>query len=130
MYRAITHDIEVCVEPFFLPERSDPEESRYVWAYQITIANFSRETVKLMSRYWQITDGLGRMQEVRGEGVVGDQPELEPGDSYQYTSGCPLTTSSGIMAGRYTMRNPHGATFEVEIPAFSLDLPGERVSLN
>ncbi|WP_159587725.1 Co2+/Mg2+ efflux protein ApaG [Chelativorans xinjiangense] len=130
MYRAITHDIEVCVEPFFLPERSDPEENRYVWAYQITIANFSRETVKLMSRYWQITDGLGRMQEVRGEGVVGDQPELEPGDSYQYTSGCPLTTSSGIMAGRYTMRNPHGATFEVEIPAFSLDLPGEQVSLN
>ncbi|MCT8998216.1 Co2+/Mg2+ efflux protein ApaG [Chelativorans intermedius] len=130
MYRALTHGIEVCVEPFFLPEQSAPEENRYVWAYQVTIANRSGQAVKLLSRYWRITDGLGRTQEVRGEGVVGEQPELNPGDSYQYTSGCPLTTSSGIMVGRYTMRTAQGATLEVDIPAFSLDLPGEKVSLN
>lgn len=130
MYRAVTHDIEVRVEPFFLPDHSDPEESRYVWAYQITIANHSAETVRLLSRYWHITDGLGRVQEVAGEGVVGEQPELEPGDVYQYTSGCPLTTSSGIMVGRYTMETHRGDLFEVDIPTFSLDLPGEQVSLN
>ncbi|MDZ5697111.1 MULTISPECIES: Co2+/Mg2+ efflux protein ApaG [Phyllobacteriaceae] len=130
MYRAVTHDIEVRVEPFFLPDHSDPEESRYVWAYQVTIANFSQDTVKLISRYWHITDGLGRVQEVSGEGVIGEQPELEPGDSFQYTSGCPLTTSSGIMVGRYTMRTRQGDLFEVDIPAFSLDLPGEQVALN
>ena len=130
MYRAVTHDIEVRAEPFFLPEQSDPEENRYVWAYRITIANHSNETVQLMTRHWHITDALGRVQEVKGEGVVGEQPELEPGDSYQYTSGCPLATTSGIMVGRYTMQTEGGRAFEVDIPAFSLDLPGERVSLN
>ncbi|WP_173934849.1 Co2+/Mg2+ efflux protein ApaG [Chelativorans sp. Marseille-P2723] len=130
MYRAITQDIEVCVEPFFLPEHSDPAESHYVWAYRVTIANHSVQTVKLMFRYWHITDALGRVQEVEGEGVVGEQPELEPGDSFQYTSGCSLSTSSGIMVGRYTMRTEQGDLFEVDIPAFSLDLPGERVALN
>lgn len=129
-YRAVTHDIEVQVEPFFLPERSEPEESRYVWAYRVTIANNSFETVQLLSRYWHITDGLGRVQEVRGEGVIGEQPEMEPGDSFQYTSLCPLTTSSGIMTGRYTMRTARGVEFDVDIPAFSLDLPGEQVLLN
>jgi ApaG protein len=130
MYRAVTHDIEVCVEPFFLPEHSEPEESRYVWAYQVTIANHSDRAVKLLSRYWHITDGLGRVQEVRGEGVVGEQPEIEPGDSFRYTSGCPLSTSSGIMVGRYTMESERGEMLDVDIPAFSLDYPGEQVSLN
>lgn len=130
MYRAVTHDIEVSVEPFFLADHSDPEENRFVWAYQVTIANNSTETVKLISRYWHITDGIGRMQEIRGEGVVGEQPTLEPDDSYQYTSGCPLETSSGIMVGRYTMETERGDLFEVDIPAFSLDYPGEQVSLN
>jgi len=130
MYRAVTHGIEVCVEPFFLSDHSEPEEGKYVWAYQVTIANYSPQTVKLISRYWHITDGLGRVQEVRGDGVVGEQPELEPGDSYRYTSGCPLTTSSGIMVGRYTMRTERGDMLEVEIPAFSLDFPGDEVSLN
>lgn len=130
MYRAVTHDIEVSVEPFFLPDHSEPEESRYVWAYQITIANHSSDSVTLISRHWHITDGLGRVQEVEGEGVVGEQPQLDPGGVYQYTSGCPLTTSSGIMVGRYTMKTPDGDLFEVDIPAFSLDLPGQQVSLN
>ncbi len=130
MYRATTRGVEVCVEPFFLPDQSEPEERRYVWAYRVTIANHSPATIKLLSRYWHITDGLGRVQEVEGEGVVGEQPELEPGDSFQYTSGCPLATSSGIMMGRYTMRTKDGDFFEVDVPAFSLDFPDDQVSLN
>lgn len=130
MYRAITRSIAVEVEPFYLEDRSDPSESRYVWGYRITIENQSDELVQLLSRYWRITDGRGRVEEVRGAGVVGDQPELNPGDSYQYTSGCPLTTPSGIMAGHYTMRNAIGETFDIDIPAFSLDIPGQKPRLN
>jgi ApaG protein len=130
MYRAVTRQIEVSVEPFYLPDRSAPEESRYFWAYRVTIDNQSAELVQLLSRYWHITDGVGRTEEVRGPGVVGEQPELGPGDSYQYTSGCPLSTPSGIMVGHYTMRNKRGETFDVAIPAFSLDLPGTRHTVN
>jgi ApaG protein len=130
MYSAVTRDIEVQVEPFYLAERSDPDENRYVWAYRVTIDNQSREFVQLLSRYWHITDGAGRVEEVRGTGVVGEQPSLKPGDSYQYTSGCPLSTPSGIMVGRYTMRNGRGELFDVAIPAFSLDLPGTKRTVN
>lgn len=130
MYRAVTRDIEVMAEPFFMEDRSNPDENAYFWAYRITIANHSDRPVKLMSRHWRITDGMGRVQEVRGDGVVGDQPELEPGDSYQYTSGCPLTTPSGFMAGAYTMTAEGGETFDIEIPAFSLDVPDETRSVN
>lgn len=130
MYRSTTHDIDVEVEPFYLADRSEPEEMRYVWGYRVTIANNSEETVQLMARYWRITDGLGRTEEVRGPGVVGEQPELNPGDSFQYTSGCPLRTPSGIMVGHYTMRGSHGRLFDVEIPAFSLDMPNQGRSLN
>jgi len=130
MYRAITAAIEVSVEPIFLPEQSEPEEGRFVWAYQVTIINHSPETVTLISRYWHITDELGRVQEVTGDGVVGEQPRLEPGDSFQYTSGCPLRTPSGIMVGRYTMETDASDQFEVDVPAFSLDLPGHRSVLN
>jgi ApaG protein len=130
MYRAITHNIEVNVEPFYLADRSDPDESRYVWAYRVTIDNQSDEFVKLLSRYWHITDGAGRVQEVRGPGVVGEQPELNPGDSYQYTSGCPLSTPSGIMVGTYRMQNGRGEIFEIDIPAFSLDIPDRTRTVN
>jgi ApaG protein len=130
MYRAITRDIEVSVEPFYLSDRSDPEDGHYVWAYRITIANNSDEFVKLLSRYWHITDGAGKIEEVRGSGVIGEQPELEPGDSFQYTSGCPLSTPSGIMVGRYTLCDRRGATFEVDIPAFSLDIPDNARTVN
>lgn len=130
MYSAVTRSIAVNVEPFYLDEQSEPAENRYVWAYRITIDNQSDEWVKLLSRHWRITDGVGRVEEVSGEGVVGDQPELDPGDSYQYTSGCPLSTPSGFMVGRYTMRNDKGETFEIDIPAFSLDLPDTKRSLN
>ena len=130
MYRAVTHDIEVSVEPFFIPERSQPDENRYFWAYRVTIANQSERLVKLISRYWRIVDDTGRVEEVRGAGVVGEQPELEPGDSYQYTSGCPLATPSGIMQGRYTMTDRNGRRFDVDIPAFSLDLPNASRRFN
>jgi len=130
MYRAVTRNIEVSVESFYLAERSDPSDSRYVWAYRITIDNQSDAFVKLMSRYWHITDGTGHVEEVRGPGVVGEQPELEPGDSYQYMSGCPLSTPSGIMVGHFTMRNGRGDLFDIAIPAFSLDMPGEKRTVN
>jgi len=130
MYKATTRNIEVEVEPFYMEERSDPTQNRYVWGYRITIDNQSEDFVQLLSRYWQITDARGRVEEVRGAGVVGDQPRLNPGDSYQYTSGCPLTTPSGIMVGTYTMRSRTGELFEVAIPAFSLDLPGTMRTVN
>lgn len=130
MYKVTTRDIEVSVEPFFLAEQSEPEESRYVWAYRVTLDNQSEESVKLLSRYWHITDGGGQVEEVSGPGVVGEQPELKPGDSYQYTSGCPLSTPSGIMVGTYTMTTAGGERFDVAIPAFSLDVPHMRRTLN
>jgi ApaG protein len=130
MYRAVTREIEVVVEPFYLEEQSDPEEYRYVFGYKVTIANNSEETVQLRSRYWQITNENGHVEEVRGSGVVGEQPVLDPGDSYQYSSGCPLTTPSGVMVGRYEMQAESGRAFEIEIPAFSLDLPDQRRTLN
>ena len=130
MYSAVTRQIEVSVESFYLSERSEPEESRYVWAYRITIDNQSEQTVKLLTRYWHITDGTGHVEEVRGPGVVGEQPELSPGDSYQYMSGCPLGTPSGIMVGAFTMRTASGEIFDVAVPAFSLDMPNQRRTVN
>lgn len=130
MYRAITRGIEVRVEPYYLEDRSEPEESRYLWAYKVVIANHGEQTVQLQSRYWHITDALGRVQEVRGEGVVGEQPTLNPGDIYEYTSGAPLSTPSGMMVGSYQMVSETGERFDVAIPAFSLDSPHERRSLN
>ena len=105
MYRSTTRNIEVEVEPFYLPDRSEPDEGRYVWGYRVTIANNSDEFIQLLARYWRITDASGRVEEVRGPGVVGEQPELNPGDSFQYTSGCPLRTPSGFMVGSYTVRS-------------------------
>ncbi|VVT32785.1 Co2+/Mg2+ efflux protein ApaG [Rhizobium sp. EC-SD404] len=130
MYRALTRDIEVTVEPFYLDDQSDPDDSRYVWGYRIVIANKSDTVVQLKSRYWHITDEQGRVDEVRGPGVVGEQPILRPGDSYEYQSGCPLDTPSGVMYGLYEMQSENGESFEVVIPAFSLDRPGAMRTLN
>lgn len=121
MYRAVTRNIEVTVSPRFLAERSDPEKGHFFWAYTIGITNLGRSTVQLMTRHWQITDAQGRMQEVRGAGVVGEQPVLEPGESFEYTSGVPLPTSSGFMTGSYGMVTGEGERFDIDIPAFSLD---------
>lgn len=130
MYRAVTREIEVVVEPFYLEEQSDPDDNRYVWGYRVVIANHSEITVRLLTRYWHITDESGLVDEVSGPGVIGEQPVLEPGDTYQYTSGCPLETPSGVMYGHYSMESDEGEIFKVEIPAFSLDLPGMLRTLN
>jgi ApaG protein len=130
MYSAVTRNISVTVQPFYLAEQSDADQGRYVWGYRVTIDNQSDQRVKLLSRYWHITDGAGKIEVVRGAGVVGEQPELDPGDSFQYTSGCPLSTPSGIMVGRYTMRGKDGELFDVDIPAFSLDLPDTTRTVN
>jgi ApaG protein len=126
MYKAITRGISVTVLPRFMPEESSPEDNRYFFAYTVEIINTGLEKVQLKSRYWRITDERGQVQEVRGTGVVGEQPVLGPGESYSYTSGCPLPTPSGTMEGTYRMVTDDGETFEAQIPAFSLDRPGSR----
>ena len=130
MYQQMTNSVEITVQPFYLDEQSEPAENHYVWGYHVTIHNQSGLTVQLLNRYWRITDGLGKIQEVRGPGVVGEQPILAPGESFEYTSGCPLSTPSGFMAGYYEMEVDGGERFEAEIPTFSLDDPNQQVSLN
>jgi ApaG protein len=123
MYKAVTRGISVTVTPRYMPEESSPDEGRYFFAYTVEIINTSLQRVQLKARYWKIVDGHGHVQEVRGAGVVGEQPVLGPGESYSYTSGCPLTTPSGTMQGCYIMETADGETFDAEIPAFSLDIP-------
>ncbi len=129
-YSATTREICVTVSPAYLPEQSAPEDSQFFWAYHLTIENHGRETVQLRRRHWRITNARGELQEVRGAGVVGEQPRLEPGDAFEYTSGTPLTTPSGIMSGSYQMENERGESFDIEIPAFSLDSPYQPARLN
>ena len=130
MYRKTTHDIEVQVLPRFLPERSSAEKGQFFWAYTIEIKNRGAITVQLKTRYWRITDAFGRLQEVRGAGVVGEEPVLRPGERFEYTSGVPLPTPSGFMVGSYGMISERGERFEIEIPAFSLDSPETRRTVN
>lgn len=130
MFNATTKGITVTVMPVYIDERSSPAESRFFWAYRVTIENNSGEEAQLMSRYWHITDGNGRIEIVEGEGVVGEQPKIPDSESFTYTSGCPLETPSGIMTGKYTMKNRSRGYFEVDIPAFSLDLPDHNPVLN
>lgn len=130
MYRSVTRSIQVTVRPIYLDGESDPEAGRWVWAYTIEIINMGPETVCLRARHWRITDAKGRTEEVCGPGVVGEQPVLAPGERYEYTSGCPLSTPSGIMVGSYRMESETGEAFEVAIPAFSLDLPDARRTVN
>jgi len=130
MYQAVTRNIEVTVSPRFLPERSSTEKSYYFWAYTIGISNRGDTTVQLKTRHWRITDGFGRLQEVRGAGVVGEEPVLEPGASFEYTSGVPLPTPSGFMTGTYGMVTPDGEQFDIDIPTFSLDGPDPKRTIN
>lgn len=126
MYKAVTRGISVTVTPRYMPEESSPENNRYFFAYTVEIINLGLERVQLRARYWRIVDEQGRVQEVRGAGVVGEEPVLGPGESYSYTSGCPLTTPSGTMQGSYVMETASGETFDAEIPAFSLDMPRQK----
>jgi ApaG protein len=125
VYATTTQQITVTVQSYYLDEQSEPDESHYVWAYKVRIQNNGGDTVQLMTRHWRITDSRGHTQEVQGEGVVGEQPVLEPGDYFEYTSGTPLGTPSGFMAGTYLMKAGGGKEFDVTIPAFSLDSPYE-----
>jgi len=130
MYKAVTRNIEVTVTPRFLAERSSPDKGYFFWAYTIDIANHGTETVQLKTRHWRITDGNGRLQEVRGAGVVGEEPVLKPGASYEYTSGVPLPTPSGFMAGSYGMVSQSGERFDIAVPTFSLDSDFAHQSIN
>ena len=129
-YSATTRRISVSVDPTYLDDQSAPEQSHFVWAYRIVIENRGAETVQLRSRHWRITNARGELHEVRGPGVVGEQPRLEPGDAFEYMSHVPLKTPSGIMTGSYQMETRDGESFDVEIPAFSLDSPHQSVKLN
>ena len=130
MYKATTRAIQVTVEPQYLPDQSDPNKAQFVWAYQVRIENKGDTAVQLRSRHWKITDGLGRLQEVKGPGVIGKTPRLRPGEVFEYTSGSSLSTSSGFMGGTYQMVSESGENFDIEIPTFSLDTPNAKRQLN
>lgn len=129
-YQATTRGIRIRVEPKYLDDQSSPEDSHFVWSYTVEINNDGSESVQLKTRTWRITDGLGRTEEVRGPGVVGQTPTIPPGGSFNYTSGCPLKTPQGIMVGSYQMTDEAGVMFDVAIPAFSLDSPYTQRSMN
>ena len=126
----INSKITVIVEPMYLEDHSDPMEDTYLWAYKVKIKNNGEEKVQLLSRHWKIFDSNGNYREVKGKGVVGEQPVIQPGDEFEYTSGTPLSTKSGLMHGSYQMQSLDGKKFEVAIPAFSLDIPNEENKLN
>jgi len=130
MYRAVTRNIEVVVTPRFIADRSSPENNYFFWAYTIAITNKGKDTVQLKTRHWRITDAGGRRQEVRGPGVVGEEPVLKSGETFEYTSGVPLQTPSGFMAGTYGMVSSSGEHFDIEIPAFSLDSGNAKPTIN
>lgn len=123
MFTKTTRHIKITATPQFMAEHSEPGEDHYVWAYTIQLENDGDETVQLLNRHWKITDAQGLTQEVRGQGVIGEQPVLNPGEAFRYTSGTALATASGVMLGEYEMVNKDGERFEVEVPAFSLDSP-------
>jgi ApaG protein len=129
-YRATTRGIEVAVTPRFEADRSSPENNYFFWAYTISITNRSKVTVQLKTRHWRITDANGRRQEVRGAGVVGEEPVLKAGEAFEYMSGVPLQTPSGFMTGTYGMVSAEGEHFDIEIPAFSLDSVETKRTLN
>ncbi|MFI4973130.1 MAG: Co2+/Mg2+ efflux protein ApaG [Caulobacterales bacterium] len=129
-YECQTRGVTVRVRPAFLASQSDPANGRYLWSYTVEIENHGRDTVQLASRHWIITDALNRVEEVRGQGVVGDQPTLRPGEAYRYSSSCPLKTASGGMRGSYRMVTDAGEAFDAAIPEFSLHMPGATWRVN
>jgi ApaG protein len=122
LYTATTRAITVSVEPTYLEARSSEDGSQHFWAYRVTIQNQGSETVQLLSRHWMISNARGELTEVKGPGVVGEQPVLKPGESHEYSSGVPLDTASGMMGGAYQMESETGERFDIEIPTFSLDI--------
>ena len=130
MYSKTTKKINITVNPYYLEDQSEPDDQHYVWAYQVIINNLGKESVQLINRYWKIIDSNGSKQEVKGEGVVGEQPILNPGEKFEYTSGTPLSTPSGFMEGHYEMETKNGFIFEASIPQFALDIPFISNKLN
>jgi len=130
MYSKTTNNINISVETYYLEEQSEPEEQHYVWAYQITINNLGKQTVQLINRCWKITDSNGTKKEVKGAGVIGEQPILHPGEKFEYTSGTPLSTPSGFMEGYYEMETKDGNMFDASVPLFSLDSPYSSNQIN
>ena len=130
MYSKTTNGVIVTVTPYFLDDQSSPQESHYVWAYQVNILNNSDITMKLDHRNWIIIDANGKIVNVQGEGVVGEFPILEPGESFEYTSGTPLKTNNGMMQGFYLMSRENGEQLKIDIPAFSLDSPYNKKRLH
>ncbi len=130
MFSETTHEVTVEVTPHYLDDQSSPEDGRYLWAYHVRITNHRQDRVQVLRRHWLITDNLGRRQEVEGAGVVGEQPLLAPGDTFEYTSATPLPTPSGIMLGTYLLEAEDGAQFKVTIPAFSLDSPHDDAQMH
>ena len=130
MYSKTTNGVTVTVKPYFLDDQSSPQENHYVWAYQVNIHNSSNNTMQLNHRNWLIIDANGKIINVQGEGVVGEFPTLEPGESFEYTSGTPLKTTNGIMQGFYLMSQNNGDQLKIDIPAFSLDSPYNKKKLH
>ena len=124
-FQRTTRQITVSVRPAYLADQSAPENNHFFWAYTVVIENGGPDTVQLRARYWRIIDANGRTIEVKGAGVVGQQPILRPGENFEYKSGTPLETPSGMMLGAYQMRTADGEAFQIDIPVFPLDSPHE-----
>ncbi|MEE9346696.1 MAG: Co2+/Mg2+ efflux protein ApaG [Robiginitomaculum sp.] len=130
IYERTTRNVTVRVEPDFLHEQSSPRDDRYIWAYTVEIENQSEHPLQVVGRFWSIADCRGQVQNVRGSGVVGEKPMLQPGETFRYTSGAPLSAPSGMMHGTYSLEDAAGERFDVDIPAFPLDSPHEPRILN
>jgi ApaG protein len=130
VFTKVTQGIRVSAMPLYVPEQSFPDENIYTWIYHIIIENQSNEAIQLIFRHWKIIDGYGELTEVRGKGVVGEQPVIKPGTAYEYTSSCQLKTNSGIMQGEYLLQATDNREFSVDIPAFSLDIPHNTYTIN
>ena len=129
-YTEVTKNIRVSVKTNFLPDQSDTENNLWVWSYHILIENNGNDKVQLIDRYWKITDATGIIKEVKGSGVIGEQPTIKPGEFFEYTSGTPLNKSSGFMSGNYRMINENNESFFIDVPVFSLDIPSVQKILN
>lgn len=130
LYENTDQDIKITVCPIFINDHSEPEEQKFLWAFYVRVENLGSEPVQLVSRYWKIVDGLGHICEIQGEGVVGEQPFILPGQDFEYASSTPLSTPSGIMSGYYSMLKSSGEAFAVKTPVFSLDSPYHSKTLH
>ncbi len=130
MYSKTTNGVTVTVTPYFLEDQSSPQESHFVWAYQVNIRNLGNCSIKLNHRNWLIIDANGKVLNIQGEGVVGEFPTIEPGESFEYTSGTPLKTNNGIMQGFYLVSQDNGQNLKIDIPTFSLDSPYSKKNIH